>query len=217
MFTGIVECMAKVILVQQRGGILLLGLEVPLDLSDTRVGDSFSINGACLTAVRLAERSVNFEVSKETCERTTLGSLRVGALVNVERSLRVTDRIGGHLVTGHIDETGEVVDVVKIPKGTRLTVRVGPKVKHYLAEKGSICIDGVSLTVGECGKDWFVVHLIPHTLKSTTLQYLKPGDRVNLEADLIAKYVERILFSKWSIDGTDGGISIELLGKYGFL
>jgi riboflavin synthase len=217
MFTGIVECIGRVTAAARRAEVLRLCVEVPLDLSGTRIGESFSISGVCLTVVRIERPSVEFDVSAETLERTTLGSVRPGAKVNVERALRLSDRLGGHLVTGHIDATGEVVGMVGTAQGVRLEVRAGSPCAPYLVEKGSICLDGVSLTLGECGADRFVVHLIPHTLKTTTLQYLRVGDRVNLEADIIAKYVERFLGRSGLAGARGHGVSRDLLEKSGFL
>lgn len=217
MFTGIVECIGRVTAASRRAEVLRLCVEVPLDLSGTCVGESFSISGVCLTVVRVERTSVEFDVSAETLERTTLGSLRPGAKVNVERALRLSDRLGGHLVTGHIDSTGEVVGLVGATEGVRLEVRAGAPCAPYLVEKGSICLDGVSLTLGQCRQDRFVVHLIPHTLKTTTLQYLKAGDRVNLEADIIAKYVGRLLGRSGLAGARGNGVSKDLLEKSGFL
>lgn len=216
MFTGLVECIAEIRSAQRKRGILEVSLAVPLDLSDSKIGDSFCVQGACLTAVGFSSGSVQVEVSQETVERTTLGSYAPGRRVNVERALRVSDRLGGHLVTGHVDGIGHMVDRKEKGQNVDLRFRADTRVSRYLVEKGSICVDGVSLTLGVCEKDTFTVYLIPHTLDKTTLQFLRPGDPVNLEADIIGKYVEKFLaLQNPSTDRTEG-VSKELLEKHGF-
>lgn len=216
MFTGLVECMAEIRSAQRRRGILELSLAVAMDLSDSKIGDSFCVQGACLTAVGFPSGCLLAEVSQETVQRTTLGSFAPGRRVNLERALRVSDRLGGHLVTGHVDGIGQMVERRERAQNIDLRFRADPRVSRYLVEKGSICVDGVSLTLGMCEKDAFTVHLIPHTLEKTTLQFLRPGDPVNLEADIIGKYVEKLLaFQEPSAEGTEG-VSKELLVKHGF-
>ena len=215
MFTGLVECIAEIRSAQRKGGILELALTVPLDLSDSKVGDSFCIQGACLTAVGITPGNLRVEVSQETLERTSLGSYGPGRPVNLERALRLSDRLGGHLVTGHVDGLGQMVERKQEGPSIDLRFRADPRVSRYLIEKGSICVDGVSLTLGVCDKDTFTVYLIPHTLEKTTLQFLSPGDSVNLEADIIGKYVEKFVQGR-STDGSQG-VSKEFLEKHGFL
>lgn len=217
MFTGLVECIGEVRSRQQKRGILELSLAVPLDLTDSKIGDSFCVQGACLTAVGFSSGTVHVEVSPETLKRTTLGSFAPGRPVNVERALRLSDRLGGHLVTGHVDGSGRMLDKKQAEQNVDLLFRADPAVARYLVEKGSICVDGVSLTLGVCEKDTFRVHLIPHTLSQTTLQFLRPGDPVNLEADIIGKYVEKLLTLQESSTQRAEGVSRELLAKYGFV
>jgi riboflavin synthase len=181
MFTGIVVAVGKI--------VRTAPLEVDagkLDLRDVRVGDSIMVQGACLTVVRKRGKTLSFDVSAETLECTS-GLDRPGK-VNLEKALRLADRLGGHLVTGHVDGIGLVTGV----KGSVYTLRAPKSVARYVAAKGSICIDGVSLTVNRVRAAEFDVNLIPHTLKATTLSRLKVGSEVNLEADLIARYVEGI-------------------------
>jgi riboflavin synthase len=212
-----VECIGEVRNRQSRGSLVELSIAVPLDLGDSKIGDSFCIQGACLTAVGFSSGTVRVEVSLETLKRTTLGSYMPGRPVNVERALRLSDRLGGHLVMGHVDGIGHMVEKKQEGQNVALRFRADPAVARYLVEKGSICVDGVSLTLGVCEKDTFQVHLIPHTLSQTTLQFLRPGDPVNLEADIIGKYVEKFLTGQGASGETARGVSRELLERYGFV
>jgi len=216
MFTGLIECMAEVRSFQETRGVRSLSLSVPLDLSDSRIGDSFCVGGACLTAVQVSAHSLRLEVSQETLQRTTLGTLGAGRLVNIERSLRLSDRLGGHLVTGHVDGIGVVSAREREGPSVCFRIRADSRVSRYLVEKGSICVDGVSLTLGVCQGDCFSVYLIPHTLKQTTMQFLRAGDRVNLEADLIGKYVEKLLDRKAVVQESPTQMDREFLAKHGF-
>lgn len=182
MFSGIVQAVGKIVSVKPF--VLDAGR---LPLSDVRVGDSICVQGACLTVTKKRARKLSFDVSQETLECTT-GLERPGP-VNLEKALRLADRLGGHLVSGHVDGVGLLVQV----RGSAYTFRAPKAVARYVAPKGSICIDGVSLTVNRVRGADFEVNLIPHTLKVTTLARLKPGTEVNLEADLIARYAQRLL------------------------
>ena len=185
MFTGIVQAVGKI--------VRLDPLEIEsaaLDRSDVAVGDSIAVQGVCLTVTALTRSGFTADVSAET-RRVTTGLERVGSLVNLEKSLSLGERLGGHLVAGHVDGVGDVV----ASKDGVLTVRAPRELARYVARKGSICIDGVSLTVNRAEGDTFEVQLIPHTLQVTTLGRLAPGSRVNLEVDLIARYVERLMTS----------------------
>jgi len=186
MFTGIVQAVGKI--------VRLDPLEIEsaaLDLSDVVVGDSICVQGACLTVTALTRSGFTADLSAET-RRVTAGLDRAGGLVNLEKSLALGERLGGHLVAGHVDGVGEVVALA----ASVLTVRVPRELARYIARKGSICIDGVSLTVNRVDAELFEVQLIPHTLKVTTLGRLAPGTHVNLEVDLIARYVERLMNSR---------------------
>ena len=182
MFTGIVQAVGKI--------VRLRPLEIecgPLDLSDVAVGDSISVQGVCLTVTALTSRGFTADVSEETF-RLTAGLDQPGA-VNLEKSLALGERLGGHLVTGHVDGVGEVVR----RQGGVIAFRPPPELARFIAKKGSICVDGVSLTVNAVEGSVFEVNLIPHTLEVTTLSRLQPGSRVNLEVDLVARYLERLL------------------------
>ncbi len=188
MFTGIVEATGKVTEV----GDGSLVVDSPL-FAGTRVGDSISINGVCLTAVDVGGDSIRFDVVPETLSRTGLGSLGLGDLVNLERAMPATGRFDGHIVQGHVDGTGTVISLDEGDGGVVLTIAAPPQLMSHIAVKGSITVDGVSLTVAGIESDRFWVALIPHTLESTTLGSTEAGDTVNLETDVFAKYVERLL------------------------
>jgi riboflavin synthase len=192
MFTGIVEGVGEVRETQPRGadaGVIIGAGE--LDLSDVKVGDSIAVNGCCLTVVELTPQAFRVDVSRETLERTI--GFETGSRVNLEKALRASDRLGGHLVTGHVDGLGEVTRWEPVGESWRLEVRVPGELARYLARKGSITVNGVSLTVNRVEGDRFEVNLIPHTLEVTNLKSLRVGVRVNLEVDLLARYIERLL------------------------
>jgi riboflavin synthase len=184
MFTGIVEELGRVL--ERRGSRLRIGATVVLE--DAKIGDSTAVNGCCLTVVELGPDWWEADVSEETFARTTLGDLEPDDPVNLERPVRLSDRLGGHIVQGHVDAVGEVVD-----PAPGLRVRMAPELLRYVVEKGSVTVDGVSLTVVEPLADGFTVALIPHTAAITTLGRRRPGDRVNLEVDVMAKYAESLL------------------------
>lgn len=193
MFTGIVENMGIVASFTEEEEAWRLVLELPfVDGGGLKPGDSLAIDGCCLTVTELSGQNASFDLLEETLSRTTFGSLAAGDKVNLERSLAADGRLGGHFVTGHVDATGEVLIFEERGKNIYLQVRVPEEFSHYLADKGSIAVDGCSLTVCDVQQDLFAVWLIPHTLSLTSLESLKAGGLVNLEFDLLAKYVERI-------------------------
>jgi len=192
MFTGIVAAIGRVQRVDPRPGGLRLNIDAgTVDLSDVAIGDSIAVNGCCLTVVSLAGARFEVDVSRETIACTA--ALDAPGEVNLEKSLRLADRLDGHLVSGHVDGVGEVVEFAAVGESHRLVVRVPAELAKYVARKGSIAVQGVSLTVNRVVGPQFEVNLIPHTLAVTTLKALSPGARVNLEVDLIARYVERML------------------------
>jgi riboflavin synthase len=193
VFTGIVEAVGSVRSVRRREGRAELVVEAPGVAEGTRVGDSIAVNGACLTATAVEGTSLRFEAVLETLERSALGGLREGSAVNLERALRADGRLDGHIVQGHVDGTGRVRELRRQGDDVRLFVDCEPGFAELLVEKGSVAIDGVSLTVVDVGPSGFDVALIPHTLTVTTLGRLAPGDPVNLEADVLGKYVKRYL------------------------
>jgi|ERR1700674_2976527 riboflavin synthase len=192
MFTGIITAIGKIQRVQPLAGDLRLTIDAgTLGVDDLAIGDSIAVSGPCLTVVAIEANSFLVDASQETL-RCTVG-LEVGAEVNLEKSLRLADRLGGHLVSGHVDGVGEVLAFQRVGESWLLRVRVPDELAIYVARKGSIAINGVSLTVNEVAQTMFEVNLIPHTLDVTTLKHLKAGQGVNLEVDMIARYVERIL------------------------
>jgi riboflavin synthase len=198
MFTGIVEELGEVVSVEHLDGAARITIRGPQVTADGRHGDSIAVNGTCLTVTGLTGSDFTADVMAETLRRTGLGDLAPGSPVNLERSLRVGDRLGGHLVQGHVDGVGTVTSRISGERWDVVRITVPPRLDRYLVEKGSVAVDGVSLTVsalggGPAGPPWFEVSLIPATLAATTLGRLQPGASVNLEADVIGKYVERML------------------------
>lgn len=193
MFTGIVEAKGRIAAVEARGGDVRLCIEAAaLGLADVAVGDSIAVSGVCLTAVALDGGRFAADCSPETLARTTLGTLGVGAPVNLEKSLRLGDRLGGHLVSGHVDGVGRVDAIAPDARAERWRIALPAALARFVAVKGSIAVDGVSLTVNAVGDDWFEFALIPHTVAATTFADRREGAQVNLEVDLVARYVERL-------------------------
>lgn len=192
MFTGIIETRGTVTRLEARGGDARIAIDAP-DLGEFRVGDSIGVSGACLTAAARTERGFTADVSRETLDRTTLGALSAGAAVNLERSLTLASPLGGHLVTGHVDGIGELLSCEPDARSRRLRFQAPEGLARFIAAKGSVCVDGVSLTVNAVDGRVFEVNVIPHTAAVTTLGDTRPGSPVNLEVDLVARYVERLL------------------------
>jgi len=215
MFTGLVEEMGKIERISAQGEGRRMRVSARKVLEDMKIGDSIAVNGACLTVTQIDEEGFMTDLSPETLRRTNLGDLSPGDMVNLERPMRLSDRLGGHLVLGHVDEIGLIRSMRGRGESVIMTVQVSPDGMRYVVEKGSVCIDGVSLTIAAIRDgSSFDVALIPHTLKVTTLGLKGPGGRVNVEYDIIGKYVERLLNMK----GEDrGGITIDLLREHGFI
>ncbi len=191
MFTGIVTSVGKITRADARDGGLRLNIDAGmLDLSDVGIGDSIAVNGVCLTAIALQGDSFEVDVSQETLNCTA--GLELGSEVNLEKSLRLSDRLGGHLMSGHVDGVGEVLRFEAVGESFLLLIRAPQDLAKYIARKGSITVNGVSLTVNRVEGCDFDINLIPHTLEVTNLKHFKPGTRVNLEVDLIARYIERL-------------------------
>jgi riboflavin synthase len=214
MFTGIVEDKGKVLKVEHRGESKRLTLDVPFDLTEMQLGDSINVNGVCLTVVQRRGRAISVDLSSESLRKTTLVRTKQGDQVNLERALRLSDRLGGHIITGHIDGIGTITERKIEGKALHLKIRVPPSVTPYVVQKGSIAIDGISLTINEFHEDWIRLTLIPYTLEKTTLMKKKVGEEVNVEADILGKYVEKVLERE---RGTSKGIDLSFLKQHGFL
>ncbi len=251
MFTGIIQAVGRIAALEKRGGDARLRVATgKLDLSDVKLGDSIAVNGVCLTAIETDARGFTADVSGETLARTTLGQFKAGDAVNLEKALTPTTRLGGHLVSGHVDGVGTVHERTQDARSVRFRIEAPAALAKYIAEKGSVCVDGVSLTVNAVGDSrdgggttpWmeevgrrrehsprathgavaggaaFELNIVPHTLAETTLDELAPGRRVNIEVDILARYLERLL-TAGKTEGTaaEGGLTRELLARHGFV
>ncbi|MEW4982120.1 MAG: riboflavin synthase [Cycloclasticus sp.] len=194
MFTGIIEAIGKIKRVEQQQGDVRLTVSTnDLGLSDAQLGDSIAVNGVCLTAIELTAGQFVADVSNETLSATTMGAIKVGAAVNLECALQAQTRLGGHMVSGHVDGVGHVIERKADARSVRFTFAMPNELARYVAQKGSICIDGISLTVNTVDDVSFSVNIVPHTLEMTTLGDRQVGDTVNLEVDVIARYLERLM------------------------
>ena len=201
MFTGIIQSVGRMARIEPRGGDVRLTVDTAssgqdtFDLSDVQLGDSIAVSGVCLTVVTLEPHGFSADVSNETLSLTTLGKLNAGAPVNLEKALRLADRLGGHLVSGHVDGLGKVASITADGRSQRWMFEVPAALARYIAAKGSVCIDGTSLTVNEVSGSRFGVNLIPHTVEHTAFHARRVGDAVNIEVDVVARYIERLLSS----------------------
>ncbi len=193
MFTGIIEDTGKVSRIEHRGHEKRLTLELPRHLTEVQLGDSININGVCLTVTQIDGQRVELDLSVETLQKTALGELREGDRVNLERALRLADRLGGHIVTGHVDGIGDILEKKEESGFLQLKIRIPESVSRYVVDKGSIAVDGISVTVNEYEKGEVHITLIPHTMKKTALGQKRVGDKVNLESDILGKYVEKFI------------------------
>ena len=212
MFTGIIEQTGTVKRLKRASGKGFLAISLERYAPDIKTGESIAINGVCLTLSNYQDKILSFDIMAETLAKTNLGYLNPGEIVNIERSLKVSDRLGGHIVNGHIDGRGRVKKIKK-EKEFILSISASSDIMAYLIPKGSITIDGISLTIVDLEKDWFSVHIIPYTLKTTNLRLRKEGDVLNLEADIIGKFVHRYLGGKKQ---KPASLTKELLAEYGF-
>jgi len=193
MFTGIIEGLGTISAIHPSGQGSRFSITSDFELSGTRIGDSIAVNGACLTAVALEGRRFDVDVSPETLQRTILGNVKINERVNLERALRLSDRLDGHLVSGHVDGIGTLRQRKRLANAILITYRVPPTLSRYMIEKGSVAVDGTSLTINRCDDTSFEVSIIPHTASSTTVGLKKVGETVNIETDMIGKYVERFV------------------------
>jgi len=214
MFTGIIENKGKVLRVEFQGQEKKLTLQLPFDLTEVQPGDSININGSCLTVVGKKGQTIELDLSPETLQKTTLAKVKEGDKVNIERALRLSDRLGGHIVTGHIDGIGAITERIQERDFLHLRIRIPQSVSRYVVQKGSIAIDGISLTVNEYRGEEISLTLIPYTLEKTTLINKKVGDEVNVEADILGKYVEKMLDRGGE---KPKGIDLSFLKEHGFI
>jgi riboflavin synthase len=217
MFTGIIQAIGKISQILPKGGDFRLTIDTgKLPLGGAQLGDSIAVSGVCLTAIELGDGRFSADVSRETLSRTTLGELKPGSRVNLELALTPTTRLGGHIVSGHVDGVGEVVQRTADARSVRFVIEAPANLAKYIAEKGSICVDGVSLTVNAVDGKRFDLNIVPHTLAETTIEDYQPGRKVNLEVDLLARYLERLLLGEKAAYSS-GGITEELLANSGFI
>lgn len=216
MFTGIIEALGVIKRMDKVGGDMRLAIDAnSLDMSDVQLGDSIAVNGVCLTAIEFDASGFVADVSNETISLTSLQSLKPGSEVNLEKALLPTTRLGGHLVSGHVDGLGTVVDKFEDARSIRLVIEAPDELLKYIAAKGSICVDGTSLTVNAISASQFELNIVPHTQERTVIKYYTKGTRVNLEVDLIARYLERLLLHL--PDDKRSNIDMELLARTGFV
>ena len=218
MFTGLIEGIGKVKVVRRLRDDMALTITPLFQMTDSRVGDSLSVDGVCLTITEISEGALRMDVSAETVMRSTISILRQGDMVNLERALRLTDRLGGHLVTGHVDGVGKILKKESQNKSWLFKIGIDEALSRYTIEKGSVAVDGISLTINKCEKKFFDVNIIPQTAQETTLLRKKTGDLVNIETDLIGKYIEKF-FLKDTLETkkeAKSAVNMEMLIKQGF-
>jgi len=216
MFTGIIEGVGKVRAIKPKGDAVEVEIQCDFDLERANVGDSISVNGCCMTITSRLGKSFWADISPETSSASTLGGLKPGDPVNLERARILGSRLDGHIVQGHADAVGEVVDIVERSTCREFTIEIPKELSRYIVEKGSVAVDGVSLTVNHVNDNRFTVMVIPHTKLKTTFDGLKRGDRVNLEVDIIGKYVEKLTFLDSEQFDRRSKITEEFLKKHGF-
>jgi riboflavin synthase len=219
MFTGIIEGLGTIAAIQASGKGRRLTVTAEFDLLHSRIGDSIAVNGACLTAVEIGSRRFVADVSPETLDRTTFGKAKIGERVNLERALRLSDRLDGHLVSGHIDGTGTIDQKKTAGNAVIVVIKVPESLSHYMIQKGSVAVDGISLTINKCSAGNFEVSIIPHTAGLTTIGFKAVGTPVNIETDMIGKYVERLLMPHRQPRANEppSGVDMQFLAKSGFL
>ncbi|BAO43773.1 riboflavin synthase [Thiolapillus brandeum] len=218
MFTGIIQAVGSIGSMEDRGGDIRLGIDTgKLDLSDVALGDSIAVNGVCLTAVELPGNGFVADVSGETLSLTSLGGLKNGSPVNLEKALTLATRLGGHLVSGHVDGLGTVVSRKEDARSVRFVIEAPSELARYIAHKGSITVDGTSLTVNEVDGARFELNIVPHTLQETIMDTYQAGSKVNLEVDLVARYLERLLLGDEAAQPGATGVTRDQLIKAGFI
>ncbi|UHD16745.1 riboflavin synthase [Thiocapsa bogorovii] len=220
MFTGIIQSIGRIQRLEPRGGDVRLSIDAgKLDLASAALGDSIAVNGVCLTAVELHAHGFSADVSRETLSLTTLGTLTPGSPVNLEPALTLATPLGGHLVSGHVDGVGQIIEQREDARSWRLRIQAPAELARYIAPKGSICVDGTSLTVNQVDGAVFELNIVPHTLAETIIGGYRGGTRVNLEVDLIARYLERLLLGDAAAgsSGATPGLTMAFLAEHGFV
>lgn len=218
MFTGIVEAVGTILAITPKGEDVTITVDAgKLDMSDVHLGDSIATNGVCLTVVAFDDRSYRADLSSETLKRTGFSQYQVGDAVNLEKAMLPSTRFGGHIVSGHVDDVGVIVDRQPVGRAMEYWIEVPPHLARYIAEKGSVTVDGISLTVNDIRKNGFKITIVPHTSQETTVDSFVVGRKVNLEVDVIARYLERLISGKTEqVDSPESRITMELLQKNGF-
>ncbi|WP_086982531.1 riboflavin synthase [Vibrio aphrogenes] len=218
MFTGIVEAVGTILAITPKGEDVTITVDAgQLDMSDVHLGDSIATNGVCLTVVAFDERSYRADLSLETLKRTGFSQYQVGDAVNLEKAMLPSTRFGGHIVSGHVDDVGVIVDRQPVGRAMEYWIEVPSHLTRYIAEKGSVTVDGISLTVNDIRKNGFKITIVPHTSQETTVDSFVVGRKVNLEVDVIARYLERLISGKTEqLDSPESRITMELLQKNGF-
>lgn len=217
MFTGIIEAMGRIESIEDTGGDARFWIHTgKMDMSDVQLGDSIAMNGVCLTAIELRENAYCADVSGETLSLTSLKHLQAGSAVNLEKALTPTTRLGGHLVSGHVDGLGKVVDRYDDARSVRFVIEAPAGLAKYIAVKGSITVDGTSLTVNKVDGSQFELNIVPHTLQETIMDSYQPGTEINLEVDLIARYLERLVLGEKAAE-SGAGLTAGFLAEHGFI
>lgn len=218
MFTGIIEGIGEIRGIRKTGAEAICIIKVPDFFSDCNKGDSVAVDGVCLTITKIENDLLTMDVSSETLKRSTLDTLKQGDAVNLERALRLSDRLGGHLVSGHVDGTGVIGRIEKLQRSLLVQISLDTSLGRYLIEKGSIAIDGISLTVNKCARDSFDVNIIPQTAGMTTIVNKKVGSKVNIEIDLVSKYIEKyfLKYKEAVSKEKPSGVTRDMLIRYGF-
>lgn len=218
MFTGIIQAVGAIDRIERKGGDISLGIDsADLDLKASQLGDSIAVNGVCLTVVAYREQGFSADVSVETLNKTSLGQLEPGSQVNLEKALTLNTALGGHLVSGHVDGLASVVDLQDEGRSTRYTFELEPELQHYIAQKGSVTIDGTSLTVNRVEGNRFDINIVPHTREKTIFRCYRVNTRVNIEVDIIARYLERLIGGKVRGQDLSDNQLLETLTKSGFI
>jgi|LGOV01.1.fsa_nt_gb riboflavin synthase len=216
MFTGIIEEVGTVTSIQKMKDSMKLWIQGNKIFEGLKVGDSIAVNGLCLTVCEFNKTVFRADVMGESLNRSGIGRLNIGSKVNLERAMMISDRFGGHIVTGHIDGIGRIAKIKEKENAIEITVKTEPKIIRYCVEKGSITLDGISLTIGKVNADGFIISIIPHTKKCTTLMEKNTGDFLNIENDLIGKYIEKLMINSGGVEETNKKVTLDFLEENGF-